>query len=53
MAEDDTAQTHNISTGDFVGIELDPEVFRAMHEDHYGWSNLMLDVSTDRVMYYY
>ena len=30
-------------------IEVDPEVFRAMHEEQqlYSWSNLMLEVSIE------
>lgn len=43
--QNENVQTHNIASGDFVRVELDPEVFRAMHEEEYGWSNLMLAVS--------
>ena len=53
LEEDEATQAHSISAGDFVRIELDPEVFRAMHDELYGWSNLMLEVSVeDNTLYH-
>ena len=44
--EDEVVQSHNISPGDYVKVELDPEVFRAMHEgsEDAGWDDLMMEV---------
>ena len=44
--EDEVVQSHNISPGDYVKVELDPEVFRAMHEgsEEAGWDDLMMEV---------
>ena len=33
-----------MSPGDFVRAELDPEVFKAMHEESVGWSDQMMEV---------
>ena len=37
----------DISSGDYVMVELDPEVFRAMHEgsEQTGWDDRMMEVS--------
>ena len=44
--EDEVVQSHNISPGDYVKVELDPEIFRAMHEgsEEAGWDDLMMEV---------
>ena len=45
--EDEVVQSHDISPGDYVKVELDPEVFRAMHEgsEQAGWDDHMMEVS--------
>ena len=45
--EDEVVQSHDISPGDYVKVELDPEIFKAMHEgsEQAGWNNLMTEVS--------
>lgn len=44
--ESEIVQSHDISPGDYVTVELDPEVFRAMHEsnEETGWDDLMMQV---------
>ena len=44
--EDEVVQSGDISSGDYVKVELDPEVFRAMHEgnEETGWDDLMMEV---------
>ena len=46
VGEDEVVQTGDISSGDYVKVELDPEVFRAMHEgnEETGWDDLMMEV---------
>ena len=41
-------QSGDISSGDYVKVELDPEVFRAMHEgnEETGWDDLMMEVGS-------
>ena len=45
--EDEVVHSGDISSGDYVKVELDPEVFRAMHEgsEQSGWDDHMLEVS--------
>ena len=47
MEDDAVVQSHDISPGDYVKVELDPEIFKAMHEgsEKAGWIDLMLEVS--------
>lgn len=44
--DDAVVQSHDISPGDYVKVELDPEIFRAMHEgsEKAGWNDHMLEV---------
>ena len=44
--EDEVVQSHDISPGDYVKVELDPEIFKAMHEgnEQAGWDDLMMEV---------
>ena len=46
--EDEVVQSGEISPGDYVKVELDPEVFRAVHEgsDQAGWDDHMMEVSS-------
>ena len=46
VEEDEMIQAHEISMGDYVKVELDPEVFRAMHasSEETGWDDLMMQV---------
>ena len=46
--EDEVVQSGEISPGDYVKVELDPEVFRAMHEgsDQAGWDDHMMEVNS-------
>ena len=46
MDDDAVVQSHDISPGDYVKVELDPEIFKAMHEgsEKAGWDDLMLEV---------
>ena len=46
--EDEVVQSGDISSGDYVKVELDPEVFRAMHEGNKetGWDDLMMEVGS-------
>lgn len=46
--EDEVVQSGDISSGDYVKVELDPEVFKAMHEgnEEAGWDDLMLEVGS-------
>ena len=46
--EDEVVQSGDISSGDYVKVELDPEVFRAMHEgnEETGWDDLMMEVGS-------
>ena len=48
VGEDEMVHSWDISSGDFVKVELDPEVFRAMHEgsEQSGWDDHMMEVST-------
>ena len=45
--EDEVVRSGDISSGDYVKVELDPEVFRAMHEgsEQAGWDDHMMEVS--------
>ena len=44
--DDAVVQSHDISPGDYVKVELDPEIFKAMHEgiEEAGWDDLMIEV---------
>ena len=44
--EDEVIQSGDICSGDYVRVELDPEVFRAMHEgtEQAGWDDHMMEV---------
>ena len=44
--EDEVIQSGDIASGDYVKVELDPEVFKAMHEsnEEAGWDDLMMEV---------
>ena len=46
--EDEVVQSGEISPGDYVKVELDPEVFRAMHEgnEETGWDDHMMEVGS-------
>lgn len=48
VGEDEMIKSWDISSGDFVKVELDPEVFRAMHEgsEQSGWDDHMMEVSS-------
>ena len=48
VGEDEVVQSGDISSGDYVRVELDPEVFRAMHEsnEEAGWDDLMMEVGS-------
>ena len=44
--EDEVIQSGDIASGDYVKVELDLEVFRAMHEgsEQAGWDDHMMEV---------
>ena len=44
--EDEVIQSGDIASGDYVKVELDLEVFRAMHEgsEQVGWDDHMMEV---------
>ena len=48
VGEDEVIQSWDISSGEFVKVELDPEVFRAMHEgsEQAGWDDHMMEVNS-------
>ena len=35
---------HELSAGDGVRVELDPELFKVAQEDHGGWEDFMAEV---------
>ena len=41
-----------LSAGDAVKVELDPDLFKIAQEEHGGWSDLMAEVLTIKLNYY-
>ena len=52
--KDEVVQSGDISSGDYVKVELDPEVFRAMHEgnEETGWDDLMMEVQCRLILHF-
>ena len=40
-----------LSAGDAVKVELDPDLFKIAQDDHGGWNDLMAEVYTQLVVY--